>query len=58
MNRYEFSLLLDGVREITDGMADALHDAGCSDGMIVRQAGGHAHCGVRCNRPARRRGAG
>ena len=32
MTKYEFTLILKGVRELTEDMADALYDAGCDDG--------------------------
>ena len=32
MNKYEFSLILKGTPELTEGIADALFKAGCDDG--------------------------
>jgi len=32
MTKYEFTLILKGVRELTEDMADTLYEAGCDDG--------------------------
>ena len=32
MTKYEFTLILKGVRELTEDMADALYEVGCDDG--------------------------
>ena len=32
MTKYEFTLILKGVRELTEEMADELYEAGCDDG--------------------------
>jgi hypothetical protein len=32
MNKYEFRLILRGVRELTEELADRLYEAGCDDG--------------------------
>jgi hypothetical protein len=32
MKKYEFTLILKGVRELTEEMADDLYEAGCDDG--------------------------
>ena len=39
MKTYEFDLLLNDVRELTDDQADALFAAGCDDGIPVSSNG-------------------
>ena len=35
----EFTLILDGIPELTREVVDALHETGCDDATISRQAG-------------------
>ncbi len=35
----EFTLILDGIPELTRGDVDALHETGCNEATISRQAG-------------------
>lgn len=34
MNTYDFTLVLTGFSELTDETLDALHEAGCDDGLV------------------------
>jgi len=39
MAKYDFSLVLDGVSELTEELMEALYESGCTDGTVSKQYG-------------------